>query len=1044
VEQIYIGNYSKGLVNVKIPVYIDNDAFPVLVNFYIWRGRAKRKRGTSLLAQMQVQVQIALTPLNWQVQSFALVAGAGNLKVQFGLPLSSTITPGTISLIVGGQTYTDPSPQNGTLTGSGGGTGTINYATGAFTITGGGASVVIGTFSYFPGNPVMGLRDFVASPSTASLPVLLGFDTVYSYQLNQAGIPSFYNVTFYKNTGNPFFWSANDYQLFWTTNYSGALWATNNKPGFNFVSATYISGSGTTAITFNFKSGLANYTGLVIGDILWFNEWEPPDAIITNIPKSAGGGPTVITALNSFTLGQKVSINGVTGMSQINGGPYLITGVSGTTFTIPVDSSNFDLYTGGGMASLDPSSIAVTINGINGTVSNIAGAAAGIYIVTFTNAQTVSGTGIAQLLTNTIVGQDGIKWYDGDPTNSTGFPAGTGLGWVNFAPPLTATSVSIGDLPSDLFYLVGALAIVAFKDRLLFFAPWVQTSVGSPIQLIDTVLWSWNGTPYYNALVPANQTYDVKAYYVDQTGLGGYLSAGISQPITTINNNQDVLLVGFGGSGRKTRFTYTGNDINPFLFFSINSELPSSSTFSGVTLDSGGIDLGTYGITITDQQSSSRIDLDIPDQVFQVQTSNNGLLRVNAIRDFKNEWIYFSYPLANSPWVFPTQTFLFNYRENTWSIFYENFTAHGSFRKLNLFTWATVPYPTWSAWNVPWNAGINSALVPQIIAGNPEGYVLIKDEGTGEGVSGTISALISNGGNTQITSYNHCVTSGNQLTGTGDYIQIQGVLGLLSATITNITNATQAVITAANTFSLSQFITITGVNGMVQINNNSYEIVAVTPAAITINLDTTSFFAYTSGGTATYTFNGVVGQVISTIDANNFVVDIPFPPITYIGLGTFIRFSQPLLQTKQFPVYWEQGSKTRLGVQKYLFDTTSLGQVSVNINLSQDPLTSWNAGTIIPVTGPSTQNNGLEYSQIVYTCPESTNLGLTPANVNLQMPTAVSQSQIWHRLNTSLIGDSIQIGVTLNDSQMRNPQFATDEIVLHAMNLEVEPSSQLV
>jgi hypothetical protein len=47
-------------------------------------------------------------------------------------------------------------------------------------------------------------------------------------------------------------------------------------------------------------------------------------------------------------------------------------------------------------------------------------------------------------------------------------------------------------------------------------------------------------------------------------------------------------------------------------------------------------------------------------------------------------------------------------------------------------------------------------------------------------------------------------------------------------------------------------------------------------------------------------------------------------------------------------------------------------------------------------------------------------------------------------LNTSLIGDSIQIGVTLNDSQMRNPQFATDEIVLHAMNLEVEPSSQLV
>ena len=219
-----------------------------------------------------------------------------------------------------------------------------------------------------------------------------------------------------------------------------------------------------------------------------------------------------------------------------------------------------------------------TINLKTGIITNVAGPN---ITVTFTSSVTASGSGLVQFLTYSIAGQDGIKWYDGDPTNGTGIPAGTGLGWVNFSPPLSATSVSIENLPSAPYYLVGATAILPFKDRLLFFAPIIQTSSGSPITLQDVVLWSWNGTPYYTvdasgmpSLVPINETANVKAYYVDQTGLGGYLSAGISQPIVTVANNEDVLLVGFGGNmGRQTRFVYTGNDLFPFNFFSINSEL---------------------------------------------------------------------------------------------------------------------------------------------------------------------------------------------------------------------------------------------------------------------------------------------------------------------------------------------------------------------------------------------------------------------------------------------------------------------------------------
>ncbi len=82
---------------------------------------------------------------------------------------------------------------------------------------------------------------------------------------------------------------------------------------------------------------------------------------------------------------------------------------------------------------------------------------------------------------------------------------------------------------------------------------------------------------------------------------------------------------------------------------------------------------------------------------------------------------------------------------------------------------------------------------------------------------------------------------------------------------------------------------------------------------------------------------------------------------------------------------------------------------------------------------------------MLFTCPESTNLGLTTANINLQMPTAIQQQQIWHRMNTSLIGDTVQIGFTLSDEQMRDPniQYQVDEIELHSIIMELWPAGLL-
>ena len=87
-----------------------------------------------------------------------------------------------------------------------------------------------------------------------------------------------------------------------------------------------------------------------------------------------------------------------------------------------------------------------------------------------------------------------------------------------------------------------------------------------------------------------------------------------------------------------------------------------------------------------------------------------------------------------------------------------------------------------------------------------------------------------------------------------------------SQTFSAISQANPCVITATNTFSVGQIIFIEGVGGMTQLNNNFYTITAVSGTSITLNVDSTGFTAFTSGGTAT-------AQV----------------PLEYILLGFFTR-----------------------------------------------------------------------------------------------------------------------------------------------------------
>ena len=914
-QKLVVGPVNRGLRNDVTPFNIDNDSFPTLTNAYQWRGRVKRKRGTTLLNRLTRFFNSTVSSYS-SSSTFSLVLGAGNILTGFSLQANGNIIPGSVTITntTVAQTYTDLN-EDGTLQGNLGGSGTINYATGAITITGGAGNSVSASFLYYPDLPVLGLEELILESN--DFPGQLGFDTTYSYNISTTqnttdGTYPIYDVSFYKNlaTGTypgyvqktnwtPTTWNGQDYQQFFTVNYQGALWATNgiNVPfsvanvGMQYkpiITTTIIAGGPPATVSLQITGH-----GLVVGDFVYINE--------------------VVTT---------TGINFQTG--------YVIT---------VTDANNV--------------------------------------IVEFPNATiATNGTGgIAQYLTSrSDTTKDSLRWYDGDPTdgNATTPSFLTGRGWVNFSPPLSQSNFSISDLPAAQYYLVGARMIVPFKDRLLFIGPVVQTSsAGSQKYLKDTIIYSQDGTPYYTSsytntpnaaidtpvsasnvftalLVPTNQTATAPAYFEDQTGFGGFITAGIDQAINSVSTQQDVLILGFEKS--QFRLVYTGNDLIPFNFFTINSELGSSSVFSAITTDKGAFSVGSRGFLITSQVSAERIDLDIPDEVFQISRTSNGNERFTAQRDFDNEWIYFTFPSNNQITLnnkFPNTTLQYNYRSNSWSVFLESYTTYGTFTRRTGRIWSTIgfEFPSWSVWNEPWNSGSTNLLDPDVIAGNQQGFIVFRDEGTTESTSLYIQSFSSS----TVTSPDHGLNE-------GDFIKIEGCIGTISA----------------------------------QVNNFTFQ--------------------------------------VTTVTQNTFVLSPNIGTGTYSGGGKIRRLYKPYIQTKQFPLAWDSARKTRIGPQQYLFTRTDKSQIQLLIFLSQNAASAYNEGPIVPAVG--TDNNALIYSSTLFTCPESTNLGLTPANINLQTPTASQQSQIWHRMNTSLIGDTVQIGFTISDEQMMELTEAGDPVTI--------------
>jgi hypothetical protein len=308
----------------------------------------------------------------------------------------------------------------------------------------------------------------------------------------------------------------------------------------------------------------------------------------------------------------------------------------------------------------------------------------------------------------------------------------TGSAWVAFNPVFLGVAAAAADS------VLTAKIIVPFKDRLVLLRTIEINAAGTTnTEHKARCRFSHNGSPIVPASGPAvtyghpwlepNQTYTVAPTVYVGDG-GGYVDAPTEEGIISAEFIKDRLIVFFERS--TWELVYTGNQVLPFVWQKINTELGSESCFSSVPFDKQILTVGVGGIHACNGANVQRIDDKIPDKVFEIANEDTGVIRIAGVRDYKTEMVYWTYPAfdktENSS--FPNTVLVYNYKNGSWATNDDCITVFGYFEQSADLTWSQKDY-TWAEANFPWNHYFSAANAREIIAGNQQGFVFKVDPG---------------------------------------------------------------------------------------------------------------------------------------------------------------------------------------------------------------------------------------------------------------------------------------------------------------------------
>lgn len=339
--------------------------------------------------------------------------------------------------------------------------------------------------------------------------------------------------------------------------------------------------------------------------------------------------------------------------------------------------------------------------------------------------------------------------------------------WTAFIPYFLPAGGAVSAGP----FVKTAKIIVSFKNRLLLLNTIENDHAMSPTNTAypQRCRYSHLGSPLsVTAWYEPNQV-DASGNIADGAG---YIDASTEEQIVSAEFIKDRLIVYFERS--TWEIVYTGNEVYPFRFQKINTELGADAQFSVVPFDKVILVMSNTGVHACNGSNVERIDLLIPQQIFAIANKSSGTQRVAGIRDYYTEMVYWTFPTnERASEVFPNRILVFNYRTNSWAFYDDCITAWGYFEQQLAETWASTQ-GTWQENTQTWNSPVEQAQFRQIIAGNQEGYMFVVDSNQSNNASVMQITNMTWSSSTQLLT----LTIINHTLGQNDFINISDANGV--------------------------------------------------------------------------------------------------------------------------------------------------------------------------------------------------------------------------------------------------------------------------
>jgi len=607
--------------------------------------------------------------------------------------------------------------------------------------------------------------------------------------------------------------------------------------------------------------------------------------------------------------------------------------------------------------------------------------------------------------------------------------------WTDLQPLVTATIT-----------LWEALIVIPYYGRLLALNTWEGATAGgvsAATNFFSRCRFSQFGNPV-----------GTNSWRQDIFGLGGFLDAPTNEAIISAAFFRNTLIVFFEYSTWQLR--YIGEYGLPFIFERVSSDFGSVSTYSPIVFDQGVMTVSDRGIIQAAANGVSRLDEQIPEQVFSFQIQNSAPNFVHGIRDFEKELVYWNY-LDVSANVSTTQTYpntvlLFNYKNNTWAKFRDTITCFGPSQFQFGVTWDSLTV-FWES-TISWDNVDDQQYVDYVSAGTQAGFINIyqnPDASTPEPDNNlyaptmaiTAVDFTTNPNLTQITIPSHNLEN-------GEIIYIQNAIW--SGTDPGLNNKIYRVTIAQTPGPNPNVITLETWNE----ESQSYDPVNITSTAVYLGCGIVTLFPKMNiVGKDFNPFQGAGKQFkLSFID---FQMDanIESPSITAVTVQLFVNSylgeqanliaaNQELINSSQgcgFITFATQANPCKVTSKDHsLITGTSIyiGNIPTNsmsqLNGANYTITVVDANNF---TLNSTDSTG-------FTAFDPTTTGIWNSKYALGQTYQVGSEYAWYRFYSTQFGQYLRIGITYDDSLMNQLSTHQTGMELNAMNVWFREGGRLI